>query len=217
LPGTLLSQHDLIHFISIYGYGVIALIIGLESLGLPLPGETILITTAIYAGRSHHLNIWFVVGAAALGAIVGNTIGFWIGREGGYRLLLRYGPHLHITEARLKLGQFLFRRHGGAIIFFSRFIPVLRAFGALLAGANRMGWPSFFLFNVAGAMVWAILFGGGAYYLGTKIHSFTRYAGIGAAGAAVILIAAFAVYIRRHEARLQSEAERALPGPLGAP
>jgi len=213
----LLSQHELIHFISIYGYAVVVLIIGLESLGLPLPGETILITAAIYAGRSHNLNIWLVVGAAALGAIVGNTIGFWIGREGGYRFLLRYGSHLHLTEGRLKLGQFLFRRHGGAIIFFSRFIPVLRAFGALLAGANRMRWRSFFLFNIAGATVWAMLFGGGAYFLGSEIHLFTRYAGIGAACAAIVLFAVIAIYLRRHEARLQSEAERAFPGPLATP
>jgi membrane protein DedA with SNARE-associated domain len=213
----LLSQHELIHFISIYGYAVVALIIGLESLGLPLPGETVLITAAIYAGRSHDLNIWLVVGAAALGAILGNTAGFWIGWEGGYRFLLRYGSRLHLTEGRIKLGQFLFRRHGGAIIFFSRFIPVLRAFGALLAGANRMSWRSFFLFNIAGATVWAMLFGGGAFYLGTKIHSFTRYGGIGTASAAVILLAIVAAYLGRHEARLQSEAERELPGPLATP
>ncbi len=213
----MLSQHELIHFISTYGYGVVALIIGLESLGLPLPGETILITAAIYAGRSHNLDIWLVVSAAAFGAILGNTIGFWIGREGGYRLLLRYGPRLHLTEGRIKLGQYLFLRHGGVIIFFSRFVPVLRAFGALLAGANRMRWLSFFLFNVAGAIVWATIYGAGAYYLGRKIHLFTRYATIGAGLAAVVLITAVAVYVRRHEARLQSEAERALPGPLKTP
>ena len=213
----MLSQHELIRFISTYGYGVVALIIGLESLGLPLPGETILITAAIYAGRSHNLDIWLVVSAAALGAVLGNTIGFWIGREGGYRLLLRYGPRLHLTEGRIKLGQYLFLRHGGVIIFFSRFVPVLRAFGALLAGANRMRWLSFFLFNVAGAIVWATIYGAGAYYLERKIHLFTRYAAIGASLAAVVLITAVAIYVRRHEARLQSEAERALPGALKTP
>ena len=213
----MLFQHDLIHFISTYGYGVVALIIGLESLGLPLPGETILITAAIYAGRSHNLDIWLVVAVAAFGAILGNAIGFWIGREGGYRLLLRYGPRLRLTEGRIKLGQYLFLRHGGVIIFFSRFVPVLRAFGALLAGANRMRWLSFLSFNVAGAIVWATIYGAGAYYLGRKIHLFTRYAAIGAGLAAVVLITAVMVYVRRHEARLQSEAERALPGPLTTP
>src|SRR5271156_3234463 len=179
MPDLLLSQRELIHFISSYGYGVVALIIALESLGLPLPGETILITAAIYAGRSHNLDIWLVIGAAALGAIVGSTVGFWIGREGGYRLLLRYGPRLYLAERRIKLGQYLFLRHGGKIIFLSRFVPVLRAFGALLAGANRMKWLSFFLFNVAGAIVWATIYGAGAYYLGRKMHPFTQYAAIG--------------------------------------
>jgi membrane protein DedA with SNARE-associated domain len=213
----LFSQHELIHFIATYGYGVIALIIGFECLGLPLPGETILIAAAIYASTSHDLNIWLVISAAAFGAILGNTIGFWIGREGGYRLLLRYGPRFRMTEKRIKLGQYLFLRHGGKIIFFSRFIALLRVFGAFLAGANRMSWLSFLLFNIAAAIVWAALFGGGAYYLGKKAHLFTRYFGIGAGLAALLLVMALAFFLRRHEARLQSEAEEALPGPLKMP
>jgi membrane protein DedA with SNARE-associated domain len=214
---TLFSHHELIHFISTYGYGVIVLVIGFECLGLPLPGETILIAAAIYAGRSQNLNIWLVISAAALGAILGNTAGFWVGREGGYRLLLRYGPRLHLTEKRIKLGQYLFLRHGGKIVFFSRFIAVIRVFGALLAGANRMTWLPFQLFNIAGAVAWAILYGAGAYYLGRKMHLFTRYAGIGAGLTALVLIAAVVIYLRQHEAQLQSEAERELPGPLKAP
>jgi membrane protein DedA with SNARE-associated domain len=213
----LFSQYELIHFIATYGYGVVALIIFFESLGLPLPGETILIAAAIYAGTSHGLNIWLVIGAAAIGAILGNTVGFWIGREGGYRLLLRYGPRLGMTESRIKLGQYLFLRHGGKIVFFSRFVALLRVFGAFLAGANRMSWLSFLLFNIAAGIAWATLYGAGAYYLGKKSHLFTQYAWIGAGLAAVILIAAVVIFLRRHEARLQSEAERALPGPLKTP
>ncbi|MGA8957059.1 MAG: DedA family protein, partial [Pseudolabrys sp.] len=113
---------------------MVALIIGLECLGLPLPGETILIAPAIYAGTSHDLNIWLLIGTATFGAILGNTIGFWIGREGGYRLLLRYGPRLRLTDGRIRVGAYLFLIHGGKIVFFSRFVPVMRVFGALLAG-----------------------------------------------------------------------------------
>ena len=199
----MLSQHELIQFIATYGYGVIALIIGLECLGLPLPGETILIAAAIYASTNHDLNIWLVIAAAALGAILGNMIG--------------YGPRLQMTESRIKLGQYLFLRHGGKIVFFSRFVAVLRVFGAFLAGANRMHWLSFLLFNIAAAIAWAALYGGGAYYLGKKAHLFTRYAGISAGVAAVLLIVAAVIFLRRHEARLQSEAEEALPGPLKMP
>ncbi|MGA8936348.1 MAG: DedA family protein [Pseudolabrys sp.] len=193
---------------------MVALIIGLECLGLPLPGETILIAPAIYAGTSHDLNIWLLIGTATFGAILGNTIGFWIGREGGYRLLLRYGPRLRLTDGRIRVGAYLFLIHGGKIVFFSRFVPVMRVFGALLAGANRMCWPSFLLFNTAGGIVWAKLYGGGAYYFGSRMHLFTRYAWIGSGLATLILVAATLVFLRREEARLQSEAERALPGPL---
>ena len=93
----MVSHHELIRIIAFNGYWVVALAIGLECLGLPLPGESILIAAAIYAGSSHALNIWLLIGTAAFGAILGNTIGFWIGREGGYRLLLRYGRHTSQT------------------------------------------------------------------------------------------------------------------------
>jgi membrane protein DedA with SNARE-associated domain len=213
----LFSHHDLIHIIAINGYWIVALTIGLECLGLPLPGELILIAAAIYAGSSHALNIWLVIGTAALGAILGNAIGFWIGREGGYRLLLRYGRRFGMTDGRIKLGQYLFLKHGGKIVFFGRFVAVLRVLVALFAGANQMSWRSFLFFNVAGAIVWAILYGVGAYYLGEKSHFFTRYVAIGSALAAAILIATVVIFLRRQEARLQDEAEQALPGPLRAP
>jgi membrane protein DedA with SNARE-associated domain len=213
----LFSHHELIHLIAHNGYWIVALTIGLECLGLPLPGESILIAAAIYAGSSHALSIWLVIGTAALGAILGSTIGFWIGREGGYRLLLRYGRRFGMTDGRIKLGQYLFLKHGGKIVFFCRFVAVLRVFVPLFAGANQMSWRSFLFFNVAGAMVWAILYGAGAYYLGEKLHLFTRYVAIGSAPAAVILVAAAVIFVRRQEARLQGEAERALPGPLRTP
>jgi len=213
----LFSHHELIDIIATNGYWIVVLAIGLECLGLPLPGESILIAAAIYAGSSHALNIWLVIGAAALGAILGNTIGFWIGREGGYRLLLRYGRRFGMTDDRIKLGQYLFLKHGGKIVFFGRFIAVLRVFVALFAGANQMNWRHFLFFNVVGSIVWAILYGAGAYYLGGKLHLFTSYVAIGSAVAAVILIAGAVIFIRQQEARLQSEAERALPGPLRIP
>lgn len=211
------SYHELSHIISAYGYWAVALIVGFECLGLPLPGESILVATAIYAARTHALNIWLVIGTAALGAIWGNTIGYWIGREGGYRLLLRYGPRLNITHGRIKLGQYLFLNHGGKIVFFGRFFAVVRVLTALLAGANRMNWLSFLFFNIAGGIVWATLYGAGGYYLGGKLHLVTRYAGIGSGLAAVILIVATVVFLRRQEDQLQRKAERALPGPLKAP
>jgi membrane protein DedA with SNARE-associated domain len=151
---ALFSHHELIEIIATNGYWIVVLAIGLECLGLPLPGESILIAAAIYAGSSHALNIWLVIGAAAFGAILGNAIGFWIGREGGYRLLLRYGRRFGMTDDRIKLGQYLFLKHGGKIVFFGRFVAVLRALVALFAGANQMSWRSFLFFNVVGSIVW---------------------------------------------------------------
>jgi len=138
-----LSHQELIHIIAANGYWIVALAIGLECLGLPVPGESILVAAAVYAGSSHALNITLVIGAAAFGAILGNAIGFWIGREGGYRLLLRYGRRFGMTDGRIKLGQYLFLKHGGKIVFFGRFVAGLRVFVGIFAGANRMSWRSF--------------------------------------------------------------------------
>src|SRR5665213_2866607 len=161
---SVLSHHELSHIISAYGYWAVALIIGFECIGLPLPGESILVAAAIYAARTHALNIWLVIGTAALGAILGNAIGYWIGREGGYRLLLRYGPRLNITHGHIKLGQCLFLNHGSKIVFFGRFFAVVRVFAALLAGASRMNWLSFLFFNIGGGIVWAMLYCADGFY-----------------------------------------------------
>src|ERR1700680_126117 len=122
-------------------------------MGIPVPGETALIAAAVYAGTTNNVSIWPIIAAAAAGAIAGDTVGFWIGRTLGYSLLLRYGPYIRLTESRLKVGQYLFLRHGGKIVFFGRFFPVLRVVAALLAGANCMPWPRFFLYNAAGGIM----------------------------------------------------------------
>jgi membrane protein DedA with SNARE-associated domain len=210
------SQHDLMQLVSSYGYWGVGGIIALESMGIPLPGETVLIVAAIYAGTTHELNIWLVIAAAAAGAILGDNVGYWIGREAGYRLLRRYGPYVGLNEGKFKLGLYLFARHGGEIVFFGRFIAVLRALAALLAGANRMGWPRFLFFNAAGGIVWTALYGTAAYHLGNKLHHLTKEAAWGLSGLAVIVIILGLIYLRRHEAHLQALAEQAIPGPLPA-
>ena len=202
--------------ISTYGYWTVGGIIALESMGLPVPGEATLIAAAVYAGKTHHLNIWLVIAAGAAGAILGDNIGFWIGREIGYRLLLRYGRYVYLSEARIKLGQYLFLGHGGKIVFFGRFVAVLRALAALLAGANRMSWPRFLLFNAAGGIGWAALHGGAAYYFGHALEHITKRAAFGLAAVVAIAVAVLLIVVHRHEAELVQAAERALPGPLKA-
>jgi len=209
-----IAPSDLTHLLTTYGYWAVLVFVGIESIGIPFPGETILLVAAIYAGRTHQLLIPLVIIAAAAGAIMGDNIGFWIGREGGYRLLRRYGRYIRLEERRLKLGQYLFLKHGGKVVFFGRFVAVLRAFAAFLAGTNRMPWPRFLLFNAAGGIVWATLFGLGGYFLGDNIHRITGPIGISAIVLAVIFIIASLFFLRRNEQRLEDEAERALPGSL---
>ncbi len=213
----MLSHSDLPHLISSYGYWMVAGLVGLESMGVPVPGETTVIAAAILAGTAHDLRIGLVIAAAALGAIVGDNIGYAIGRLLGYRLLLHWGRYLGLTERRIKLGLYLFLRHGGKIVFAGRFVAILRAFAALLAGANRMSWRRFLLANAAGGIIWAAAYGFGAYYLGKEVEHLAKPVGIGLGAGAVVAILVTAMFLRRHEALLEAEAERALPGPLAPP
>jgi membrane protein DedA with SNARE-associated domain len=205
------------HLIHDYGLVVVAAVIGLESVGFPFPGESVLILASIFAGTKHELNIVEVVLTAASAAVVGQMIGYVIGREFGYWLLLRYGTYLRITESRIKLGEYLFLRHGGKIIIVARFVPLLRALAGILAGANRMPWRQFMLANVAGAALWASAFGFASYMLGRQVEHAAGWLVIVVGIAAAIVIAIGVNFVGRHEAQLAQEAERALPGPLKWP
>src|SRR5580698_7155841 len=180
------------HLIHTYGLLVVAGVIGLEGVGIPVPGETALIIASVIAGSKHELNIVAVILVAAGASIVGRMIGYAIGRNFGYWLLLRYGGYVGVTEARIKLGQYLFLRHGGKIIIIAQFIPVLRTLAGILAGANRMPQGRFMLANASGAVVWATFFGVAAYYLGRQVEKLAGSAVffICVATAIVIVIAA---------------------------
>jgi membrane protein DedA with SNARE-associated domain len=192
----------------------VALIVALESAGVPVPGETGLITAAVFAGSTHRLNIWLVLLAAVVGAIAGSSIGYVIGRTLGHRFLIKYGAALHMNERRIKLGQYLFQRHGGKVVFFGRFVAVLRALASILAGVNYMDPRRFFFFNTAGAIVWSLVFGLAAYSLGHELERLRRPAAIALTAVAVLAVAGGFWFIRRHEAALEDEAEKALPGPV---
>jgi membrane protein DedA with SNARE-associated domain len=209
-----IATQTLIQLLNSYGYLAVVIFVAIESAGIPFPGETMLLVAAIYAGTSHKLSILWVIAAAAAGAIIGDNLGFWVGREGGYRLLRRYGPYIRLDEGKLKLGLYLFRRHGDKVVFFGRFVAVLRAWAAFLAGTNRMPWDRFLLFNALGGIVWATVYGLAGYFLGNSVHSLTGPVGIATLVLAVLVIIVSLIFVRRNEQRLEREAEQALPGPL---
>ena len=201
--------HDLIHT---YGLWVVFTLIMLESMGVPLPGETALMTAALYAGSTHRIDIVSVVLVAATAAIIGDNIGYVIGRSIGVRLVTRYGRYVRLDEPRLKVGQYLFLRHGGKIVFFGRFVAFLRTYAALLAGMNRMSWPHFLLMNALGGICWATLFGGGAYLFGAQVKRVTGPASLLLLLAALGLTAVGILFFRRHEKELEQRAAAAFPG-----
>jgi membrane protein DedA with SNARE-associated domain len=194
--------HALIAFLHSYGYAALGLVVGLESLGLPLPGESLLIAAALFAGTSHEMSIPGVIAAASIGAILGQTAGFWIGASAGTVLLRRYGKYVGLPPRRLALGRLLFRRHGAKVVFVGRFIIVLRTIAALLAGANRMPWLRFMAANIAGSVAWASFYGIGVAALGREMKHLSGPIAIGVAGVALLILLGSVLVMHLHEKRL---------------
>jgi membrane protein DedA with SNARE-associated domain len=200
------------HLLSTYGYAAVFAFIAIESLGIPFPGETMLITAGIYTGTTHHLEIALVIAAAAAGAIIGDNVGYAIGHWGGYRLLLRYGKYVRIDRAKLKLGRYIFVRHGAKVVFFGRFVSILRTYAAFLAGTNKMHWRRFLFFNATGGVIWALIYGLASYFLGKTIDRLSTPVDIALGVVGAVAVVGFLLFLRRNEKRLEEEAERAFPG-----
>ena len=201
---------DVAPLIARHGYLAVGLVVGLESMGVPLPGETLLVAAALYAAATGNLDIGWVVLAASVGAVMGDNAGYLIGRRLGAPALQRFGTRIGLNRRRLLLGQWLFFRHGAPVVFFGRFTALLRTFAALLAGANRMPWPSFLLWNLLGGVCWSAVFGFGAYYLGERVLSLAWPVAAVVTLVMAIGCAWFILVLRRHEARWLDHAERAM-------
>jgi len=198
-------MHSFHHLLHVYGYPVITLVVALECAGLILPGETMLVAASLAASHGH-LKIGFVVLAAASGAIVGNMIGFWLGRVLGNQVLAKYGWRVGLNARRLALGRYMYARHGGKMVFLCRFAAVLRSFSGLLAGANAMPWRPFLLWSVLGGLAWSGGIGFGAFWLGNKAKALTGTTSI-AFGVATLAVIGLALYLaHRNEHRLTEEA-----------
>lgn len=152
------------HLLLDYGLVILFLLVGVEAAGVPLPGETALVTAAVLA--HDRWGIQWVIVVAAAGAIVGDNVGYWIGRIGGRKLVDRFQITRRYAERALPPSERFFKRHGGKTIFLARFIAILRITAAWIAGISRMHWWQFFLWNAAGGIVWATGIGLLAYYAG---------------------------------------------------
>jgi membrane protein DedA with SNARE-associated domain len=206
------------HLIASYGYWALFALVAAESLGVPLPGETALIIAGTYAGTVHHLNPWLIFLVASAAAIIGDNIGFWIGDKGGYRLARRYGSKVRLDERKLKTARYLFDRHGATVVFFGRFVSILRTYAAFLAGTSQMRWRTFLLANAAGGIVWAGVYTLAAYLAGNALQRTSGMVTWILGGAAIVAIAVVWLLIRRQASRLADRAEAAYPGPLdGSP
>jgi membrane protein DedA with SNARE-associated domain len=202
--------------VSHVGVPVLFALIAVESMGVPLPGETALFAASILASHGE-LSIEVVIAAAAAAAILGDNVGYLIGRKAGRRLLEAPGPFERHRRAVISYGQPFFDKHGPKAVFLGRFVSGLRITAAWLAGVNRMPWRDFLFWNATGGIVWAFVIGILAYSFGHAAESAIKTAGlIGLAGAVVLAIAIWVVVRRRHrrpivdEGALVAEAEDAL-------
>jgi len=214
------------HLVDSFGYLAVFALVGAESLGIPLPGETALIAAAVYAGHTHRLSPWLIVLVASAAAILGDNIGYWVGAHGGYRLLRAIERHgipvwagrwrriRVVDERKLKIARYLFDRHGAKVVFFGRFVSVLRTYAAFLAGVGRMRWRTFLIANAAGGIVWAACFTVAGYYLGVAVERDSGTITLVTTIAAAVAVVTGLIVARRKMAALGDLAERAYPGPL---
>jgi membrane protein DedA with SNARE-associated domain len=208
MMAALISFHTLQNMLHVFGYPAIVLFIMIECVGIPIPGETMLLLASFYAASDPQLQISLVILCAACGAILGDNIGYYIGRVGGRAFVAKFGRFFFVKMEHLDIAEQFFNRHGAKTVFFGRFISILRIFSAFLAGMNRMNWRTFMLYNGLGGIVWSIYVGALGYIAGHYFHQhFEAVAGfartIGWAGfvvAALLTIGMF-IFVKRRIAK----------------
>lgn len=184
--------------VSSYGYIFLFVLVGIESFGIPVPGETALVTAAAIAATGK-LDIVGVVAAASAGAIVGDNIGYWIGRKGGIALVRRFGKRLHVDEAKLDRAHRFFQRHGAKAVFLGRFIALLRSWAAALAGVGRMPYGIFTSYNALGGVVWATVFGTLGFLFGRNLPLLRHYLGRVSIGVVAVVATGGVIWVVRRQ------------------
>jgi len=178
------------------GYVALFALVGVESAGVPVPGETALIASGVLAQHGQ-LSIPIVICIAAAAAIIGDNIGYMIGRHGGRRLLERPGPFEHHRREIIARGEPFFERHGPKAVFLGRWVAWLRITSAWLAGINHMHWPTFLFWNALGGIAWATSVGLLAYFVGHAAENIFKIGGIAAAAFILLTVGAYVVWRRR--------------------
>jgi len=204
-----LALFDVNQLVQDFGYPLLFLFVMAESSGVPIPGETALITAAVIAASGDKLHIAVVIPVAALGAIVGDNIGYLIGRKGGRWLLQRPGMFERQRRNVIVTGEPFFETHGPKAVFLGRFVLGLRVWASWLAGATKMPWPSFLLWNALGGITWATAVGLIAYFLGQSASNAIEAFGLYGLAAVLLALATAFIVHRRHTRRMR---EKARPG-----
>jgi len=194
LPGFL---HSVAPILDRWGYLAVAAVIGVESFGVPAPGQTIMVAAAIYAGAGR-LNIFAVAAIAFVAAVLGDNVGYWIGVRGGRKLVHRWGKYVFLTPERLTRAEGFFARRGSRIVVIARFIDGLRQFNGVIAGITAMPWRTFLIYNTIGAALWVGWWTGIAYALGTHLVEIIEHAHRYKWWAIAIITLAVIAYIALH-------------------
>jgi len=151
-----------------YGYWTVAIVLLLENAGIPVPGETALLFAGFLAFSEHQLQLRYIILLGIVAATLGDNLGYYLGLRGGRPLLMRYRRLFRIRQSTIEKGEEVFRRHGAVTIFFARFIFGMRIIAGPLAGALRMPWKRFLLFNFLGAAVWVTVIASAGFAFGTQ-------------------------------------------------
>jgi membrane protein DedA with SNARE-associated domain len=188
---------DLEPFVREWGAIAVLIILTGESLGLPLPGESLLVLASVLAGRGE-LSLPLLMLSAWMGAVLGDNIGYVIGRRLGRTLVLRYGAKIGINADRLNRVEAFFTRYGPFTVAFARFVNVLRQLNGIVAGMLKMGWKRFLLFNALGGALWVLVWTLAGFYLGahvTDIHLITHDLEHAGAIIGTVLLAAALIFL----------------------
>jgi membrane protein DedA with SNARE-associated domain len=188
--------HLLTHFVEQYGYIAVVMLVTVEGLGVPLPGETAVVAAAAFSANGS-LSAMGVALAATVGTVLGGSGGYWIGRSGGRSLLTSYGHLVRLSPEKLARAERHFEEHGMKTVFFARFVALLRIVGGLLAGISHMPFGRFSLMNFAGGTLWAVTFTALGFLFGENLHLLERRLGVVSIVLAVCLLIAVIVVVRR--------------------